>query len=1104
MHNPQNPYRSSVVRASAGSGKTYQLSRRFLNLVGAGASPSSILTVTFTKKAAAEMRARILDLAAKLLASEKERTDFEEQLKEFYHSRENQNSPPPLSALETASRILASTQSLKISTIDSILLEWLKKFPFEASGDGALKIPPRFDLMSPFSEEKYQRRSWARTLKSLKEMDTEAFNKLLDNPEEMHFVAMENRLRELQKHESFLWLLKAQSSHLSPQHVTHPIDEDWSDSGEEGLLEALRPHFRSLLETISKDRQFELGEALSQNSLEGLRSGRFLTGEMKVHGNTFRTAKKNSMHAASVESIDRLALSYTAYLLKHRLNKTGELLMKIFEDYQAETSQLKFEERSLGFSDLIKGGYYLFSHDDAAGARYLLNRSIRHLLLDEFQDTSILQWTVFESMAEEMLSGEAYRSTDELDPTLFIVGDAKQSIYGFREADAEILTTAANFMIQRKASDIELSKSYRTHPLLLNFVNAAMGKIIEDFPTHIPAEVKGENLIQGRASITLSRLFRPSDPGGSGKPILDEAEFIAEFVATKISRQDKVYDKSLKGYRPMRASDCALLYRNSTHARSYAEALRGKGLSVRIEEGQSFFARPEIMDLMALCRLMAFPSDLQAAVQILKSPLIAAPEAQILKQLKALKIAQSTEEKSPDQVGPLLAGLADYSEKFFKFYTNRHLDKPSLGLEKFLSETKVLGKYLGAFGPEDGPLATANIQKFLELVLDSDRSSELSWMEVLQSLETREKEQSVSLPSISDDAIHLMTIHKAKGLEWPLVVLAGTGEEWERPDLYWAKLKDSHLGTGLSYIGKRADLPLADPHFKALTKSLQEESLRENHRLLYVALTRAQFELLVTGYQKKDKDDSYFHGLLRKTAEELGFGQAESDEGLMVFAEDELPDAQVRSKALGHTINLSSFKTKTNLNSEGVKILAPARLLADKEPNLSSGLALPYPAEAGTYIHRALELSMREESFEAEAYWQSLRRHHSAKEFEMAFRRVDEEREKILRSGAWLDLTSNKKAFETELPIAYLHNSQLVRGVIDLLVQREENRWLIVDYKTSWEALAGGDLKALCYEKRYDQQLALYKEGVRRLYPESIIECAIFFTAQEALVLLDI
>ena len=134
---PQNPYESFIIEASAGSGKTYQLSKRFLFLVGAGTEPSSILTITFTVKAASEMRARIIDEALCLMYEKKAREDFTEKLKFFYEQKRMECesrffSGKVRTALETAQSILSSTQTLKICTIDSVFYQWSLKFPWEA------------------------------------------------------------------------------------------------------------------------------------------------------------------------------------------------------------------------------------------------------------------------------------------------------------------------------------------------------------------------------------------------------------------------------------------------------------------------------------------------------------------------------------------------------------------------------------------------------------------------------------------------------------------------------------------------------------------------------------------------------------------------------------------------------------------------------------------------------------------------------------------------------------------------------------------------------------------------------------------------------------
>ena len=133
---PQNPYYSAMIEASAGSGKTYQLSKRFLFLVGAGSDPASILTITFTNKAALEMRERIIQEAYKLLYCSKTAKIFDDKLLCFYANKQKETEvvlKKPFLAKQTAKFILSSTQSLKVSTIDSVFYEWMMRFPLLSS-----------------------------------------------------------------------------------------------------------------------------------------------------------------------------------------------------------------------------------------------------------------------------------------------------------------------------------------------------------------------------------------------------------------------------------------------------------------------------------------------------------------------------------------------------------------------------------------------------------------------------------------------------------------------------------------------------------------------------------------------------------------------------------------------------------------------------------------------------------------------------------------------------------------------------------------------------------------------------------------------------------
>ncbi len=490
---PQNPYRSYVVRASAGSGKTYQLSQRFLSLVAAGSAPSSILTLTFTRKAAAEMRERILESAVHLLRDAEAAASFDQKLLDFYRSSSfSQSAPePPRSAKATAEAILSATQSLRISTIDSLLLEWLRKFPFEASSSEGFRVPTPFDLIKPKEQQILHRKAWYATVEAIK---NDALLKQLwaEESQQMDLLELEKRIEELAKHQSYLWLLRQiKASTKGSLLVPHPVPESFEDLGPKGFLKEIRQDLARVCELLSGAKATEAREALAALDMERLTELRVLTKTWEVHGGTFRKPKRDSVEA-EIEGIQTASRLLRAYASRKRLNGQGLLLVAVYQIYERELEQRKHEEGKLGFGDLIKGAFHLFQKPEAAGVRYLLHRSIRHLLLDEFQDTSILQWTMFRSMCEEMLSGQGIEDSQALSSTIFVVGDAKQSIYGFREAEAEVLDEAASYLMEREAHDIQLSASYRTAPTILELVNKIFEKEWPNFPLHHTALKQGE------------------------------------------------------------------------------------------------------------------------------------------------------------------------------------------------------------------------------------------------------------------------------------------------------------------------------------------------------------------------------------------------------------------------------------------------------------------------------------------------------------------------------------------------------------------------------------------------------------------------------------
>ncbi len=586
-----------------------------------------------------------------------------------------------------------------------------------------------------------------------------------------------------------------------------------------------------------------------------------------------------------------------------------------------------------------------------------------------------------------------------------------------------------------------------------------------------------------------------------------EAQYVADRL--KLWLEDPstpaVYDKKQGMWRRPHPGDCALLYRNSTHAPIYAAALRKHNFSVRLEEGNSFFERLEIKDMRAFCCWLAFPSHTEALVQILKSPLFSIKESDLLEALLNTRdsggLRSSRHRRLLAQLSPIYpVQIAQLTY----LLTQRQRRSPFALLEYCFRERAWLSAYSQSFGDE-GPLAVANIRRFLEWVASVEADGIVDPQGLWNKLEESREEELIALASVSDEAVQLMTIHKAKGLEFPLVILAGSGEEWERLDRYWAKLKEAPDGGGLAYIGRKVDRTEHDDHFLDLETQQFDISQQENLRLLYVALTRAQYHLMITGHRRARGKPGFFERM-KEAAERMGAELITLfDQQLLRYSDQAAELNLLSAPALPKTREHSELGWSAHqgpLALGPIKILAPARLLQDAEHEESSkGRSFPFARELGVFLHKGLECHVKQLELPALKEWLALRPPQvSLYTFEKLYPEVTAKLAKTLQSQAWKTLMQNAERAWAELPIAYIDQGLLVRGTIDLLLKCSNNEFLVVDYKTIGDSDEPQDLHTLLREKRYDQQLTLYQLGVQRLYPDHKVGTAIFFTEWDKLI----
>ena len=1215
VHNPQNPYLSFIVPASAGSGKTYQLSRRFLSLVAAHGAPGQILTVTFTKKAAGEMRSRILSAAAQLIADPKEQERFDADMRAFHRSS-GQGTAPPLPAQVVGRTILASSQLLKISTIDSLFLEWVSKFPFEADAplvDGSggaedhMPFPSPFRLADKVDSRGFTDMAWRTICQLLSRGVTkegtqhnEAVAALLDAFADLDLERLSRRLKALEYGDTFLWHAE-QKNGDGTGYLPIPLGEELDrlrSASDREIVSHLARDLAAIAQKLSNaSKKDAVLAAIQAQSLEGLLASGLITKTTgQISGSVIR-GKNRELVEGHIAAVDEVLVRYQDAKKIHLLNREGEAYYGLYKAYSRSRDVLKYQENRLEFSDLAKGAFRLFHGDAGAGVRFLLSRTIQHVLLDEFQDTSRLQWSIFSEMAMTLLAGLGADDRPGARPSVFIVGDTKQSIYGFREADPAVMGEARE-SLRDYLEEYPISASYRTSQVVLDFVNMVFqrGEKIPEFPHHVTATHNQQPVVPNIGRVMVGPLFAKPEkakksPKGSSdddqgspssigpgeedseeqKAAEREAEYVAETLS-KVLAGEMPCPVPTKQYsadgnpilRPIRPGDCAILYRSTTNAALYEKALRRHGIPCQREEERGFFNRPEVADMVALLTFLEAPSDTLALATVLRSPLVRLSDQTLLKLLQeSLEGMRSTSLNTPDdgkngnedapRYKTILDGMArvdpHHAAILMDLVSKTDKILPHALLTEALTRLDALTKWQRVFHdqPGEAAVASANLLRLIEISLTLESAGHTTLGGVLKRLSILADDDEVGNASAAPNTVTLMTIHKSKGLEFPLVAVVDTGRPFGQQDPFWTQQDDLRRNlSGMTYIGNREEQPREAPAFKRLSEEAVQKIKDESLRLLYVALTRAKHYVLITGHEgdgKKGLAETVPYPLLRdaistlpEDAKDRGTTLDDSRSmdiiGWNVGVQGTIESFGYGELSLEHqSTEIASIvdhfhDTKTRSSSDDLpsqwRVRSPSRHDDDRSDNGESRVddkstheldVKPWPVpelatHLGTLIHQGLDAFLRGKAFDGVKAWQTLaplryrdRRYTEEALEQLAFAITD---------PRWQVLLTTASKVETELPIVSRpqQGSSLVIGNLDALIHLGDGRLLLIDHKTTRfsqdpSTVTDAQLRAFAWSRRWQEQLADYAAALRGIYPDREIVRAIYFTSLRRLVVCD-
>ena len=841
------PERSVIVQAPAGSGKTTLLVERYLGLLGVVEAPEEILAITFTRKAAAEMRQRVLKYLD---------PDFQS---DEAHEQAALAKARAIEARVSEWGLRDNPQRMLIRTIDSFNHYLARAMPV-ASQLGPVPTPAEHT-------QALYRKAARRVL-----ADIDGRDPIADDLKRL-LLWRDHRTRDIEdllvsllaKRDQWLRALgvtgtpdRARLEAILEQRVRAELEdadralhEALTDAGiaPEELLELLRFAAATL---ISGDRDSVIRQCAGMTALPGsdprnLPHWRGLGGALLTLGGEFRRSiTVTNGFPAKTPQKDRMvglldAIGHNAHLAE-RIHAARHLPDPRYDDAEWDTlaALVRVLEHAAGELEVVFAGAGQTDFpglaaaalrglgDDDSGYTDLalyLDQRIRHILVDEYQDTSWAQYELLTRLVGGWQPDEAR--------SLFLVGDPMQSIYRFREAEVGLfMRTREQGIGDQPLEPVQLTRNFRSRAEIVDWVNDRLGPI---FP-------HTENVAAGAVRYARSE---PGRGNGGRVDIIARADAVqeAEAIAETISR-------ALAAHRDDPDYRAAIIIRARGHLAEILPALARHGISYRALKLDPLTARPVIQDLLALTRAIRLPADTAATLAVLRSPVCGLSLADLHALAgdgKVLDDARALDRLSGD--------ARARAERVFAALQ----DARAMGQRRPLRDL-VEGAWQRLGGPQCGRKPATDLKDaeafFNALTVAENEGLIDDWNDFAELLAGQFTEGDPPSPEVK---LEILTMHGAKGLEWDLVVLPGLHRGTRGQDrelLNWLPFTPDEGEEQVLLAPLRSARQASDPALNELIRAEQKNrDAYEHQRLLYVAATRARERLILSACLDPDKDD---------------------------------------------------------------------------------------------------------------------------------------------------------------------------------------------------------------------------------------------------------
>lgn len=832
--------RSMLVEAGAGSGKTAVMAGRIALLLAEGVAPRHIVAVTFTELAASELLARVRELVSELQDGQVA-IELRTALPQGLSKRKAEN-------IASAAGVI---DEITCSTIHGFCQRLIKPYPAEADIDPGAGIIDRSQGDLVFSEIVD---AWLHERLSADQGGLIAEMVLQDASATValvHQIAQTMRTRRD--------LVAPPVPSLAPLietfrgAVARIVAFAKAAAAHEPETEEVLAHLQRLEQQVV---------ALDAVSPEGVASLLQISPDpaLVTQAGSFRKYQKKGKWAsaakkAGLSKVEGDQLNDEAGTLYARCASAwaavpqaaaGQALAVLVEDVRPVLERYRAYKRSsaqLDFDDLIFAARDLLrDHDDI---RRALGQRFRHVLVDEFQDTDPLQTEIFWRLCGEPPSPDANWQSFQIRPgALFLVGDPKQAIYRFRGADVMAYVEArAAFAAQGSDSVLSISTNFRSRASILSFVNQRFEPCLSAPPQPGFTALDPFHKDRDRQVCVAALPVKVADAEGkaSAEQVRDaEADAVAALCARLIGHRP-VMDRSTGTERPCQAGDIALLAPTGTDLWRFEEALERRDIPVATQAGKGLYHRQEIQDLIALTRVLADRRDTLALGALLRGPLVGATDEELLDIVWGLPRDPEAPETIP-RLGLLTEVeavthplIADVLAKLQVLYKQANSTTPHELLSRAVDLLRIR-PILMARHRGQAERALANVDLYLNLASGFAVRGLQAFAETMTAA-WKDKERTVEgRPDAQEESVSLVTMHSAKGLEWPIVIPINTMTDAFKPGP-----AVFNRGSNTFYCPVFGHAPPG--HEEALDAEAAELA-RERIRLWYVATTRAR-ELLV-------------------------------------------------------------------------------------------------------------------------------------------------------------------------------------------------------------------------------------------------------------------